>query len=58
MKFHLLIIDLSTCANSALFRGSIPVPMSSRFVLIFSSGRVSGPDFVLRSLICLELIFV
>jgi hypothetical protein len=58
MRSHLLISDLSACANSVLFRNTFSVPVSSRLFHVFSSIRFSVSGFMLRSLIHLELIFV
>jgi hypothetical protein len=55
MRSHLLVGDFNTYAIDVLFRKYFPVPMSSR---LFSSIRFSESDFMLRSLIHLDLIFV
>jgi hypothetical protein len=51
MRSHLLTIYLTAFAHGALFRQSLPVPVSSRLVSTFSSTRP------LRSLICWKLSF-
>jgi hypothetical protein len=58
MRFHLLIVDLSTSANSVLLRKSFPGPGSLRLFPTLSSFGPSISAFVLRFLIYLELNFV
>jgi hypothetical protein len=57
MRSHLLIVNLSACTNSVLFRNT-SVPMSSKLFLTFFSIRFSVSGFMLTSLIHLELSFV
>ena len=49
MRSYLLIVDLSVCVNSVLFRKSFPVPLSSRLFPTFSSVRFKISVFRLRS---------
>ena len=58
MRSHVLIIVLSTCAISILFRKLFSVLMHSRLFSTTYSITFSGSGFVLRSLICLDLIFM
>ena len=58
MRLHLLSVDLSAWAISVLFRKSYPVPMSSRPSPTLSSIRFNVSQFMLRTLIQLELSFV
>ena len=57
-RSHLLIVSLTVCAAGVLFRKWFPVPMRSSVLLTFSSIRFSVVDFMLRSLIHLDLSFV
>jgi hypothetical protein len=58
MQSHLLILSFSCRATSVLLRNSLPVPIASSVLSVFSytSFKVSG--LILRSLIHFELIFV
>ena len=57
-RSHLLIVSLSVCAAGVIFRKWSPVPMHSSVLPTFSSMRFSVVDFMLRSLIHLNLSFV
>ena len=48
-KSHLLIVDLSVCVNTVLFRKSFPVPLISGLFPTFSSVRFKIAVFRLRS---------
>ena len=56
-RSHLLIVSLSVCADGVIFRKWFPVPMHSSVLPTFSSVRFSVADFMLRSLIHLDLSF-
>jgi hypothetical protein len=56
MRSHLLILDLRVQAFGALFRSFLPVPISSRLLLIFSSIIFSAYGFIWRSLIHLDFV--
>ena len=58
LRSHLLIVDLSACANGVLLRKFFSMPMSSQLFSTFSSMRFSVSAFMLRYLITLELIFM
>ena len=58
MRSQLLIVDLSACTISVLFRKSSPLAMSSRLSLTFSSVRFSVFGFMLRFLIYMDLSIV
>jgi hypothetical protein len=55
IKFHLSIIDHSACVIVVLFMKLSPVPMGSNLFPTFSSIKFSVSDFMLRSLIHLDL---
>ena len=55
---HLLIVDLSACANGVLFRKSFPVPTSSSLFPTFSSIRSRVSGLMLMSLKQLDWNFV
>ena len=58
MRSHLSIFDLRARTIGVLFRKFLPVPMSSRLFLTFSSITFSVSGFMLRALIHLDLSFV
>lgn len=58
MRSLLLIVDLSACINSVVFKKISPMPMCSRLFYTFSYSRFSATCFMLRPLIHLELSFV
>ena len=55
MRSHLLIVDFSACTIGILFRKLFPVPLHLRLFTTFSSLRFSVSEFMLRSLIHLDL---
>lgn len=58
IRFHLLVVILSTCANHVQFRKSFSLTISSRVFHNHDSTSFSGSGFMLRSLIYLELNFM
>ena len=55
---YLLVLDLTAYSICVLFRKLAPLTMSSSLFLTFSAMRLFIPDFILRFLIHLDLIFV
>jgi hypothetical protein len=58
LRSHVLIVDLSTWAIGVPFRYLSPVLMNSRQFSTFSSIRCNASDFMLMSLIHLDLSFL
>jgi hypothetical protein len=56
MRFHLLIVDISTSANDVLFRKLSLVARCLRVFLPLSSMTISVLGYMLRSLIHLALV--